>query len=106
MKIISSCCKYKTDKTGKEIPAGVSGTINYYFELKDQTGYSISYDIERDGFYSLDKYSSTSPYYKTKEELEEEGAEKDGDKFIVPLTGEEKELTQEQDTQWVIVPME
>lgn len=104
--IISSCCQFKTDKTGSKMPEGVVGYITYYFKMEDETVYEINYNILKDKCERLSKIEKEYSSYKTKEELEKEGTERKGDKFIVPLTGEQKEACGREDIQWMVVPME
>lgn len=103
---VSSCCQFQTDKTGNKMPEGTVGYITYYFKMEDETVYKINYNILKDKFERLSKIEKEYSSYKTKEELEKEGAERKGDKFIVPLTGAEKEAYEKEDIQWMVVPME
>lgn len=102
IEIVSSSCRYRTDKSGKEIPKGEAGIIHYYFQMEDGMVYHMKYDIERKRFYALDEEEKKYTFYKTEEELKEEGAKKDGDKFIEPLLGAEMEVAQNKDLQWVV----
>ena len=104
--IVSSSCRYKTDQTGSKIPAGAIGYIDYYFKMADGSVYQINYDIVEKRMDRLIREEKEYTSYKTKEELEKEGTKKIGDKFVVPLTGAEKEAYGDEDTQWIVVPME
>lgn len=104
--MVSSGCRYRTDKSGKEIPKGEAGIIHYYFQMGDETVYYMKYDIEKKRFYELNVEEKKYSAYQTKEQLKEEGVKKDGDKFIVPLTGAEQEVSRNENLQWVVVPME
>lgn len=106
VQIVSGCCQFKTDKTGNKMPEGTLGYITYYFKMEDETVYEINYSILKDKCECLSRIKKEYSSYKTKEELEKEGVERKGDKFIVPLTGEEKEAYGAEDTQWMVVPME
>lgn len=106
VQIVSGCCQFQTDKTGNKMPEGTVGYITYYFKMEDETVYEINYNILKDKCERLSRIEKEYSSYKTKEELEKEGAERKGDKFIVPLTGEEKEAYGREDMQWMVVPME
>ncbi|MBD5543808.1 MAG: hypothetical protein HDR01_06105 [Lachnospiraceae bacterium] len=104
--LIGSGYQYKTEKKGKEIPKGEAGIIHYYFQMGDETVYHMRYEIEKKGFYELSVEEKKYSAYHTREEMEKEGAEMDGEKFIVPLTGAEKEVSRNENLQWIVIPME
>lgn len=105
MEIISSGCQYMADIGGKEIPEGGTGIIHYYFQMENGIVYDMQCFIDNSSFKRLSSGEKGCSPYRTKEELEKEGAKKDGDKFFVPLTGMEKE-TWGDNLQWIVVPME
>lgn len=105
MEIISSGYQYMADMGGKEIPEGGSRIIYYYFQMENGIVYDMQYFIDNSCFKRLSSGEKGCSPYRTKEELEKEGAKKDGAKFFVPLTGMEKE-TWGDNLQWVVVPME
>lgn len=105
MEIISSGYQYMADMSGKEIPEGGSRIIYYYFQMENGIVYDMQYFIDNSSFKRLSSGEKRCSPYRTKEELEKEGAKKDGAKFFVPLTGMEKE-TWGDNLQWVVVPME
>ncbi len=105
MEMISSGCQYMTDMSGKEIPEGTAKIIHYFFQLKDDMVYHMYFCVNKNSFDRLSEEEMKNTYYRTREKLEKEGAKKDGDKFIAPLTGAEKEAWGD-DLQWIVVPME
>lgn len=106
MKMVSSGCQYWTDIGGKEMPKGEPGIIHYYFQMEDGMVYHIKYFVDKNSFHALSEEEKKYSAYRTKEELEKEGVQKAGDKFIVPLTGAEKEAYRNENLQWIVVPME
>lgn len=104
--IVSGCCRFKTDKTGNIMPEGTVGYITYCFKMADETVYEINYNILKEKYERLYRIEKEDTNYKTKEELEKDRTKKVGDKFIVPLTGAEKEACGKEDIQWMVVPME
>ncbi|MBD5465074.1 MAG: hypothetical protein HDR22_04550 [Lachnospiraceae bacterium] len=105
MEMISSGYQYMADMGGKEIPEGGARIIYYYFQMENGIVYDMQYFIDNSSFKRLSSGEKGCSCYWTKEELEKEGAKKDGAKFFVPLTGMEKE-TWGDNLQWVMVPME